>query len=442
MVMNFQDHFHFKHHGVDFFQIAQGGHTEGNFEYYKNVRLFLHIINQILNHQGEQKDHIITLMDACSNKCDDGHTIDTRSLDTYYELFDWIENKSGKPIGNHSVLLFENAGESLISSHDYLFLKLILEKYPEITIILSSSSSHGITTSRSVKKLFGNYKNFYHVCDNSWYPEHKDWTEEYPEYLKTYPKEKTFVYFGGCLRWHRKLLLFELFHNNLMDHGFVSYQTPESYVPEILLGCPDAEIMTYDPKLHDLWHERDINNKLPTHKSLYEGVDVKGTIVADDGGMNVSTEIQEIDYQFYLNSYVTLLPETTWWSSNSEYFRKCFVDYEHGDYSAPANFFSEKTYRAIVNCMPFVMLNTPHSLDALRRMGFKTYHPYIDETYDTIEDDQDRLTSLIQTLIKLKDNPPDMDTMIKMYEIALYNRVHLTRITRPVIITDNQGVKI
>ena len=93
--------------------------------------------------------------------------------------------------------------------------------------------------------------------------------------------------------------------------------------------------------------------------------------------------------------------------------------------------------------MPFVMVNVPHSLDALRSMGFKSYHPYIDETYDTIENDQDRMISVMHTLLKLRDNPPDRATVEKINDIAYYNRNLLLCNPKGFrSITDNQGVEI
>ena len=441
--MNFQNHEHCKFQGVDFFDL--GNWTVQYWTNSENSSLFLNSINQVLNHQGEQKDHIIVLLDACCEKYDHENHGHFPEFNAYAELLDWIESKSGKPLSNHSVLLFHNPGEALISSGEYYLCKLLLERYPDLTLILSSGSAHGTVTSRSFKKLFGEYKNCYHVCINDWYPDPKGKYNEFitPDYLKNYPKEKTFVYIGGGLRWHRRLLLYNLYHNNLLDNGFVTYNLQPAYHGVSVRPC--KQIHTYDKNIHNMWIERDVHNILPNSMTLYDEKDLKsGTIpvLSHDNHVHAWLNIPDLDIPFYENSYVTLLPETTWWSSNDEYFRKCFVDFEFNDYSPPSNFFSEKTYRAILNGMPFVTFSNPHSLDALRRMGLKTYHPYIDETYDTIEDDQDRMASLIQTLTKLRDNPPDRSTMEKMKEIADYNRDILIRMPYHVVITDNQGMKI
>ena len=43
----------------------------------------------------------------------------------------------------------------------------------------------------------------------------------------------------------------------------------------------------------------------------------------------------------------------------------------------------------------------------LRDFGYKTFHPYIDETYDTLVDDEQRITAIvneIERLCKLSDS--------------------------------------
>ena len=51
--------------------------------------------------------------------------------------------------------------------------------------------------------------------------------------------------------------------------------------------------------------------------------------------------------------------------------------------------------------MLFVIVSTPHILQALRYSGYKTFGDYIDESYDTIEDDAERLKAVASVAIKL-----------------------------------------
>ena len=40
---------------------------------------------------------------------------------------------------------------------------------------------------------------------------------------------------------------------------------------------------------------------------------------------------------------------------------------------------SEKTFKAILNHHPFLLVAVPRSLQFLKSMGYKTFHPYINE---------------------------------------------------------------
>ena len=59
---------------------------------------------------------------------------------------------------------------------------------------------------------------------------------------------------------------------------------------------------------------------------------------------------------------------------------------------------TEKTFRAIALEMPFVLVAPAHSLSYLREYGFETFSPYIDESYDLIDDDIDRVEAVTQIL--------------------------------------------
>ena len=56
--------------------------------------------------------------------------------------------------------------------------------------------------------------------------------------------------------------------------------------------------------------------------------------------------------------------------------------------------FTEKVFKPIVLHQPFVVLQAPGSLAYLRSYGFKTFGDWWDESYDTIEDPQQRMQSI------------------------------------------------
>ena len=63
---------------------------------------------------------------------------------------------------------------------------------------------------------------------------------------------------------------------------------------------------------------------------------------------------------------------------------------------------TEKTFKAIALEMPFILVAPAGSLAYLREYGFETFSPYIDETYDTIEDPIGRIEAVTQILTEIQ----------------------------------------
>ena len=76
-------------------------------------------------------------------------------------------------------------------------------------------------------------------------------------------------------------------------------------------------------------------------------------------------------------------------------------------------FATEKTYKTLACARPFISVNTPYFLEDLRNMGFKTFSPYIDESYDTIENDFQRMLAILTELDRLnKMDPKEFDQLV------------------------------
>ena len=51
--------------------------------------------------------------------------------------------------------------------------------------------------------------------------------------------------------------------------------------------------------------------------------------------------------------------------------------------------------------MPFILAGMPGSLKVLKDMGYKTFHPYINEAYDSIIDDEMRAVAIAEEVERL-----------------------------------------
>lgn len=83
----------------------------------------------------------------------------------------------------------------------------------------------------------------------------------------------------------------------------------------------------------------------------------------------------------YLNSYIHIIPETNF--------------FENGGY------FSEKTWKPMGHLQPFIFIGPSHGLKEIRKLGFKTFSPFIDESYDDEVDNAKRFVMIINEIERL-----------------------------------------
>ena len=90
-------------------------------------------------------------------------------------------------------------------------------------------------------------------------------------------------------------------------------------------------------------------------------------------------------------------------------------------------FITEKTYRTILMKQPFILFSNPYALKYLKNDGYKTFSPFIDESYDTIENLADRQNLIINEVKRLHSmKESEFNEMLaKCREIAEHNYVNL-----------------
>jgi hypothetical protein len=73
---------------------------------------------------------------------------------------------------------------------------------------------------------------------------------------------------------------------------------------------------------------------------------------------------------------------------------------------------TEKIFKPIVSKQPFMLLAAPGNLAYLKSYGFKTFDSVIDETYDTIQDNDSRIEAVVEQLYWYCNLTPDEKTDI------------------------------
>lgn len=110
-----------------------------------------------------------------------------------------------------------------------------------------------------------------------------------------------------------------------------------------------------------------------------------------------------INLEIYNNSYYTALVET--------------VTHEH------FAMFSEKEAKPIMAERPFVIFGSPGHLKALRSLGFKTFSPVIDESYDLELNQEKRFLMVLKSMEKLTKKDP-LEVYNSLQTILEHNKKH------------------
>ena len=95
-------------------------------------------------------------------------------------------------------------------------------------------------------------------------------------------------------------------------------------------------------------------------------------------------------------------------------------------------FFTEKTFRPIAMCQPFIYVGMYKMLDKLKSYGFKTFDKWWDESYDDIENDDDRLKAIKKIISDLnKMSIIELKGMYhEMIDVIKYNYNNLLTLDR------------
>ena len=177
-------------------------------------------------------------------------------------------------------------------------------------------------------------------------------------------RPKKFLCFNRNLKPHRYFLAYLALKLNLLDTSYFSFLVHTNDAT----GAIDHTLNFYTG---DKEYAQQMFDMVP-----YQ-LDTRELPIEQLNGFATNNNKKE----YYLNSYIHITSEST---------------FSEGDPKNP--FFSEKTFHPIINLQPFIYVGNPYSLKALRDLGFKTFHPIIDENYDNEEDPQIRMEMIAKEI--------------------------------------------
>jgi hypothetical protein len=200
-----------------------------------------------------------------------------------------------------------------------------------------------------------------------------------------------FLMFNRRIRSHRLYSIIYFHHIGIIDDMLISYDfltdndgglNYHSDMERLFSGCGSDIKTTYE----------NVMKNYP-----------KRTVDIDDifhvNGLGAKDSIQP-----YLDSYIHITSETSVFEGSG--------------------YFSEKTWKPIANLQPFIMMGSYKALYKLKEMGFKTFHPFINEEYDLIENNEDRFVMILKEIERL--SKLSTEEIHKWYysiqDVLLYNQ--------------------
>ena len=141
-----------------------------------------------------------------------------------------------------------------------------------------------------------------------------------------------------------------------------------------------------------------------------------------DASDNVLNKWGDVTYDAILAADIHLLIET-------HYDLFYYVPTQDRVYKrslAPSSI-TEKTNKPIACCKPFIAFSTPYFLEDVRQLGFETFSPYINESYDLETDNQKRLNMIVDEIERITNLPVDeYSTLVEnCHSIAVRNQQKL-----------------
>jgi hypothetical protein len=278
-------------------------------------------------------------------------------------------------------IFFDCAGEGIPIPH-ILFVHEIITKaktrFSDINYFFITGASDGDS---AYKKLCADLRiePLMEIVSCNFFEFHARFYAVYTTEYNPVIRNKDYVCLNRVLRWHRVALLDKLLSENLVtDKCYYSfYNTLEA----------DGGIGAI------------VNSDIYFYPNIINNIDLVKTLRLNHDPNRINpVDLRLEDLHMHNDTYFSLITETLYYAKPSSDDTVGFQD---------CIFFSEKIYKPIAALHPFILVARPYSIAKLNERGFRTFHPYINESYDTIEDDEDRLDAIVTEVKRLTSQTPE-----------------------------------
>jgi len=230
---------------------------------------------------------------------------------------------------------------------------------------------------------------------------------EFTKLYPLYPREpiKKFSILSRTFKNWRLEFFFDLFNKGLMNDCIYSFSNVVPYTSPITIIDPETMF-----SMLVFWAR--YNNK--SDQQLFElGIKewINGMPYEISGNIFGMTSNKLFD--LIRQSYIHVVLETS-------------IEHQFPTYPM-----TEKTYKAIAAMKPFILYSDAFSLHKLKELdGYKTFHPFIDESYDAVLNNELRKTMIIAEMKRISELPQHefLELIKNCKEITEYNFHRLVKL--------------
>jgi len=196
--------------------------------------------------------------------------------------------------------------------------------------------------------------------------------EEFESYKH---RKHQFLCFNRRIRPPRYAVMAMLHHNNLVENNLISFSIED--IPN--LNCLGTDLT---PDIYTMIKIMGRDNPLlETYMGYFDELKQISPLTVDFPNlldvMGPGCENKEP----YLNSYFSIVTETA--------------------FNERLGITSEKIWRPMLHYHPFIIHGSPNTLDEIKKLGFKTFSPFIDERYDKEKNTAKRMQMFTDEVLRI-----------------------------------------
>jgi hypothetical protein len=233
------------------------------------------------------------------------------------------------------------------------------------------------------------------------YDENNAAAKRTPEIFSKTDKPYKFFFLNGRARPHRKYLYERFRESNLLDQAIWTMLDSRPSLSRMFnLNRNGTDLMATISQLR--WLDPKYEFQFYRNATITPGP-AQRTFVKNDLFSNQWGEIY-LEPAPYIDTYFSLVTETV--------------------YEYPYSFRTEKTAKVLAMGHPFIIAGSIGFYRDLRNVGFRTFHGIIDESFDMIENHQDRMDR-IHDIVQDLCNQDLTSFLAACHDVCKYNQQHL-----------------